>query len=269
MRKFLAKARHYLEDRGLSVRPHTHRKTGGYSGFSVAWGDTDDAILRGAVRHVKHPRGDVVFFVEHERDFIQRMHLEGHFYEEDELELIEQHAKGGTYLDVGANVGNHAVFAGLFLPFDKIIAIEPNPRTARVLEANLRLNGLFAKSEIKRVGLSDSPGKAGMVMPAVNNIGGAKVSEAGEGATTIELVRGDDFLGDERIGLVKMDVEGHELRALKGMQAMLARDRPTVLVEVENVNDAAVLDLMTGLGYTRASKMQFLHDKSNQLFVHH
>ncbi len=268
MRKVLAKWRHRLEDRGLTVRPYTHRKTGGYSGFSLTWGDDGGGPLRGAVCRVEHQHGNAVFFVEHERDFIQRMHLEGHFYEEDELALIEKHAKGGIYLDVGANVGNHAVFVGLFLPFEKIIAIEPNPATARVLETNLRLNGLFAKSEIKRVGLSDREAKASMVVPYVNNIGTAKVSDYVEGANAIELVRGDDILADETVGFVKMDVEGHELLALSGMQAMLARDKPTLLVEVENTNDKAVLDLMTGLGYTRESKAQFLPDKSNQLFVY-
>lgn len=268
MRKILAKSRHYLESRGLAVRPYTHRTSGGYSGFSLSWGQGQEGLFRGAVSCVRHPRGDAMFFVENERDFIQQMHLHGHFYEEDELEIIAEHARGGTYLDVGANVGNHAVFAGLFQPIDKIIAIEPNPRPARVLEMNLRLNGLFAKSEIKRVGLSDSAGKASMIVPLVNNIGAAKVGAAGEGKTAIELVRGDDILADETIGFVKMDIEGHELRALTGMQSVLARDKPTVLVEVESRNDKGVLELMTALGYMREKVVQFAHDRANQLFIH-
>lgn len=268
MRKILAKSRHYLESRGLAVRPYTHRKTGSYSGFSVSWGRDQEGLFRGAVSRVTHKRGEALFFVENERDFIQQMHLHGHFYEEEELEIIGEHFAGGTYLDVGANVGNHAIFAGLFLPVDKIIAIEPNPRPARILEMNLRLNGLFAKSEIKRVGLSDSAAEASMIVHLVNNIGAGHVGAAGAGDTAIELVRGDDILANESIGFVKMDIEGHELRALIGMRAVLERDKPTVLVEVDARNDQGVLDLMTGLGYKRERVIQFGSSQANQLFIH-
>ncbi len=268
MRKLLAKLRHYLESRGLAVRPHTHRQTGNYSGFSLSWGRDQEGLFRGTVSRVRNQRGEALFFVENERDFIQQMHLHGRFYEEEELQIIAEHFSGGTYLDVGANVGNHAVFAGLFLPVDRIIAIEPNPRPARILEMNLRLNGLFAKSEIKRVGLSDSAAEASMIVHLVNNIGAAHVGAPGVGDTAIQLVRGDEILGDATIGFVKMDIEGHELRALTGMRSVLERDKPTVLVEVEARNDQGVLDLMTGLGYRRERVIRFAPDRANQLFIH-
>ncbi len=133
---------------------------------------------------------------------------------------------------------------------------------------NLRLNGLFAKSEIKRVGLSDNAAEASMIVHLVNNIGAAHVGAPGAGDTAIQLVRGDDILGDATIGFVKMDIEGHELRALTGMRSVLERDKPTVLVEVEARNDQGVFDLMTGLGYRRERVIRFAPDRANQLFIY-
>ena len=57
----------------------------------------------------------VLFLVRDLRDYVQSQFLTGHFYAEDELRLIQQHYQGGTFLDVGANVGNHALFAAKIL----------------------------------------------------------------------------------------------------------------------------------------------------------
>jgi Met-10+ like-protein len=56
----------------------------------------------------------------------------GVFYEREELEIIATHFKGGTFVDIGANVGNHSIFAAKFLGASKVIAFEPNP-TAYVI----------------------------------------------------------------------------------------------------------------------------------------
>ncbi|MDJ0979836.1 MAG: FkbM family methyltransferase [Erythrobacter sp.] len=267
MRKILAFSRHYLAERGLAVRPQTHRTTGQYSGFSMTWGGEQEGVVRGAAVLVSHERGEAIFFVENERDFIQRMHLHGRFYELDELEMIAAHANDGTYLDIGANVGNHAVFAGLFLPFKRILAVEPNPRPRRLLELNLRLNGLFAQSTILPVGFSDQEGEASIVVPLVNNIGAAHISDDASSGVRVNIVKGDDALGEEPLGFVKMDIEGHELRALRGMRGVLERDKPTLLLEVHRKNDISVGDLMAQLGYRLEHRLDFAEKISNQLFV--
>lgn len=268
MRKWLARSRHFLAKHGIDLRPLTHAPTGGYGGFSLTWRQPEQRNLRGTVCQVSHARGDAVFFVENERDFIQRYHLKGAFYEESELALISEHAKGGTFLDIGANVGNHAVFAGRFLGFERVFAVEPNPQTAQILALNLRLNGMFDSSEIARVGLSDEPMQARIILPLDNNLGAARVGMQGRDGEEIELVCGDELFKDERIDFIKMDIEGHELRALRGLQTTLRRDKPTVFVEVERENFSEVRMLMSDLGYRLKDDLRFANDRSNQLFIH-
>jgi hypothetical protein len=62
-----------------------------------------------------------------------------------ELELLEYAAacgpRGGVFIDVGANIGNHTVYFGKFLA-DFVLAIEPSPIAVRCLLRNIALNGV-------------------------------------------------------------------------------------------------------------------------------
>ena len=58
----------------------------------------------------------------------------------------------------------------------------------------------------------------------------------------------------ERIGFIKIDVEGHEMQVLRGAEQTIAKHKPVMLVEVESHNDRAtrvedVVDLLAGHGY--------------------
>ena len=50
------------------------------------------------------------WFVQNPNDLIQKEHLHGQFYEREELEVIKSIYRGGVFVDIGANVSNHAVF---------------------------------------------------------------------------------------------------------------------------------------------------------------
>jgi len=53
----------------------------------------------------------VRFFVNNPADVIQRHHMAGEFYEQEDLALIARHLRPDSrYLDVGANVGNHVIY---------------------------------------------------------------------------------------------------------------------------------------------------------------
>ena len=95
---------------------------------------------RGIVSTFNANGQQVSMFVVNEWDYIQAHHLKGRFYEQEELELIGRHFKGGVFVDVGANIGNHTIYALKFLGATKVIAFEPNPAAARILKVNLALN---------------------------------------------------------------------------------------------------------------------------------
>jgi FkbM family methyltransferase len=108
----------------------------------------------------------------------------------------------------------------------KVWAFEPQAHLTDLLRRSAFLNGLSAPNGVGRIeshclGVSDRNRKMGFVFPD-GNLGGGRVSE-GEANHSVSVVRLDDFLGtDFKCDLVKIDVEAHELQALRGMEKILA-----------------------------------------------
>lgn len=182
-------------------------------------------------------------------------------YERDELALLMQCLeglvdRGGVAVDVGANVGNHALFFAAH--FAEVLAFEPHPRTHALLALNASLRSNvrcfpFALSD--RVGtamLATPPGNAGMA--SIETADGAADSR---GAVEVPLRRLDDLaeLAGRRVALLKIDVEGHEAAVIRGAQAVLRRDRPAVVFEqlADDIEDGSspALDALRGCGYSR------------------
>src|SRR4051812_21334268 len=81
------------------------------------------------------------WFVANSSDPIQNRHLRGMFFEPDELAIIAKHCpRGAKFVDVGANVGNHAVFMEKIHNAAEVIVFEPNPDAIKLLRLNLLLN---------------------------------------------------------------------------------------------------------------------------------
>ena len=160
--------------------------------------------------------------------------------------------------DVGANFGYYAIELCMALgPRARAVAFEPFPANFARLEHHLRLNGLEERVRPLRLGLSDAPGKAVMaVREGRSNSGSAQVGAEG---TAIETVRLDDVwptVGYERLDLIKMDVEGHEARALEGARDVVRQYRPLLLVEIDpprlqegGSSADALIEMLRSLGY--------------------
>ena len=263
IRKWLASLRERAERRGIALRPMTRGEDGGYAGFSLSWNADASRQLRGLIAEISDPRGTARMFVENERDLIQREHAQGRFYEREELDLIARHFSGGSYVDVGANVGNHAVYAGAFLGAETLHLFEPLPAAHRLLEVNVALNDLAARTRLHRVALSDAEGEAGMAM-MTNNLGAARIDPQTKG-DSVRLARGDDILAGEPVDFIKIDVEGHEIAALRGLKNVLGGQRPILFVEVEDENRAAFSALMQSHAYSEAEVIQRYHGRANIL----
>ncbi len=197
------------------------------------------AVVQGQVLH---------FATSMDRDPIQRAHREGRFYEEVELSVMKRVLPfGGSFVDIGANVGNHGIYAAKFL-HARVVPFEPNPPAYKLLIANILMNGLEGLFDLSHLGLglSDTASGGYAMQARDSNLGGAKML-AGEG--DLEVRRGDDLLGDVTPDLIKIDVEGMELAVLAGLSATIARARPWLLVEVDLENEAAFLDWVTANAY--------------------
>lgn len=159
-------------------------------------------------------------------------------------------------LDIGADVGEFTI---AMLPSSRsVIAFEPRPAQARELAA--MFDAVGAAVRVEAVALSDQPGVTTMRVvesdPGRSTIDTSNALGDADGSAVCNIevpVKRLDDLGLDDIGLIKIDVEGHELAVLRGAAETLARNRPAVLVEAEERHHpnavAAITELLTGLGY--------------------
>jgi FkbM family methyltransferase len=220
---------------GLQVRAERNSQLN-VRGMRLQWGKSDLDALHGTIyTHRVDGQGLRVFV--HEADDVIQQHLaKGVWFDGLELATIARHYRGGTFVDVGANVGNHTLYAALVMRASKVIAFEPSPLVARILRYNLLLNALGGTVEVHEAGLSSENGTGAIVRSVPRNLGATAISPQAGGE--IRLVRGDELLAGEKVGFIKIDVEGHELAVLEGLRETIARCRPRMHVEVDQANRA-------------------------------
>jgi FkbM family methyltransferase len=154
--------------------------------------------------------------------------LNGGVYEQNNVDTLMSFVRPNTvFLDLGANVGIFSLLVGRrVVGRGKVYAFEPQAHLTKLLRRSAFLNGLGSLSGVGTIeshefAVSDRNGKVGFTVPE-GHLGGGHISEGGAGQS-VAVVRLDDFLGaDFRCDLVKIDVEGHELPALVGMEKILA-----------------------------------------------
>lgn len=138
---------------------------------------------------------------------------------------------GDVVVDVGANIGYLTGLAAVRAARSgRVIAFEPQPAVFDLLRRNVQAwsGEELAGIELHRVALSDRPGNGTIVAgPSFErNMGLARLAatEADAGPShEVELRRLDELLGSTRIGVLKIDVEGHEAEVLSGAGRLLER----------------------------------------------
>lgn len=225
-------------------------------------------LNRCSLNHIKNGEMQVVAFT---FDFIgHQINLKG-FYERQELAatfnyLNEHNYINGFAADVGANIGNHSLFFRRYYP--KVFSFEPNLRTFKVLSLNSELSD---NVQCFNVGLSDTERTAFLNINSAN-VGGSHLaaddSYRSDAQQEIQLKTLDGFsnIFNGKLGLVKIDVEGHELSVLKGGKEILTRDKPVILFEqqVENFTNgqSLVYEYLKSIGYTKFAIVKATPDVS-------
>ncbi|HEY7326384.1 MAG TPA: FkbM family methyltransferase [Gemmataceae bacterium] len=141
--------------------------------------------------------------------------------------------RDGVFLDVGANVGIHTLaIAHHVSQGGAVVAFEPHPVNHRLLMHNLEQNHLH-HVVAENFGLADSP--ATLTGTGRPDGGNWSLASQGDYRFEVRLVRLDDYLRDQplpRLDLMKLDVEGAELRVLRGARRTIKRFRPSIVFEV-------------------------------------
>ncbi|WP_115865082.1 FkbM family methyltransferase [Halorussus litoreus] len=180
------------------------------------------------------------------------------------VDLLERIESDDAFWDVGANVGIYGAFAGQVVESGSVVAVEPRPENVARIERNMALNGVSAR--VAQCALSNRTGAMAFRTTGSDGVGGSGVvvddemkpqTDHGASETTVGVVRGDELAESESIpspSVLKIDVEGAEYDALRGLDGVLA-DEDCRLVycdvcsEMTDVPDEAVHGLLRDHGF--------------------
>ncbi len=148
---------------------------------------------------------------------------------------------GGTFVDIGANIGYHALWVARSRPDARVMCFEPNPGVRAELDRNVALNDLD-NVEVRSCALGDREGTVEFHAQTGRsyNRGSSSVLKnpnVGIRYETISVTMRmlDHEVGpDLRVDLLKIDTEGLEVAVLRGARALIARCRPIVVFEFES-----------------------------------
>src|SRR5712691_2447792 len=195
-------------------------------------------FLRVLRRSLAYPEGPTVvatrfgngcFEIRNYRETIQRKIYFFGYWERRETLLVRRLLRpGDVFIDVGANLGWFTVLAARCVgPTGKVVSFEPCGRHYEHLQSNLRLNQLTNVIP-EKLALSDTAGTAVLSGMHERNEGlGTIIGGSDRRGETVSTVRFDDYWAatgyDTTIRMIKMDIEGAEIKALLGMADTLRR----------------------------------------------
>lgn len=140
-------------------------------------------------------------------------------------------------LEIGANIGNHALPFSLYAKH--VWCFEPNPEVFEILSRNIEINNIGNITAIP-AGVSDQDRKTILHVDLSGNLGASTLAAENkfDGVqykdVSVEIVAGDKWVRNNvpsKIDFVKIDVEGHELNVLRGLKSTLVSQRPIISME--------------------------------------
>lgn len=137
---------------------------------------------------------------------------------------------GATFVDVGAHVGYVTVFGATAVgPEGRVVSIEPDAENYALLKRNIA-HARLTNVETHRVAAWDRPALLRLRRSETNS-GDHRVSQHGEEGEIVTCATVDSLLDGAPCDVVKIDVQGVEHVAVRGMAETIRRFRPTILVE--------------------------------------
>ena len=180
-------------------------------------------------------------------------------FEPEETRLIKNLVKPShTCLDIGANIGYFTILMARRCRL--VRSYEPEASNYQQLIKNIMLNETY-NIYPSRIAIAEHSGQALLYLCDTNNgMNRLYSSVLCNGQMIVKTVKLDDIwneLDRFKVDFIKMDIEGAELGALRGMTEMLLNCKPTILmefhppsIEESGANPKEIYDLLKGLGYS-------------------
>ncbi|GAA5133725.1 hypothetical protein GCM10023213_04040 [Prosthecobacter algae] len=195
-------------------------------------------------------------------DFISMgLKLFGNIEPVTEAFILSHVPEGGGFADIGANVGYFSLLVAAKRPGSHVQAFEPNPPIASLLEESVALNGLTDRVTVNRLAVGNQAGVLPFRLHDTNTGHSRLAADGSAGDIEVPVVVWDAWWAQKqpepKIHCVKMDIEGAELLALRGMKAFFQRQKPALVVEAYDHQ-------LREFGCTAAELKQFILDLGYQ-----
>ncbi len=159
-------------------------------------------------------------------------------YEKELGDLLKKMLRANdVFIDIGANIGYFSLLSANISPSVKVISFEPVKALFEKLNENISINdnkniltinaAIGEVNEQRELFLSDTDNLGMSSFQQPENYSGRKEK--------VQVMVFDDWFktsGLTKIDLIKLDIEGSELAALKGMSAVLEKQKPSLIVEI-------------------------------------
>jgi len=172
--------------------------------------------------------------------------------EEPEWKMLDKYVSSGDMaIDIGANVGHYtARLSDIVGPNGRVIAVEPIPQTFDLLSSNVA-HFTYNNVSLLNFAISDCCTCVAFEVPkfktGLDNYYQAYISDKISTNLKILCIDIDSFPFRSKVSFMKIDAEGHDFRVLKGGKNLVAKYKPTIIVEG---HDPQILEMLKQLGYS-------------------
>jgi FkbM family methyltransferase len=152
-----------------------------------------------------------------------RHHYVENSYERFSIRLLRNLLdNNSTLLDIGAHYGAYSLFAAKHCG-SKVIAMEPVKENFELLTENVAVNKLGKRITVYNMAASDEDGTGEFNIPWASDSAGFYEHPLAQTIKkqTVDMCRADKLIGGQRVDLIKIDTEGHELHVLNGLKKTL------------------------------------------------
>ncbi len=151
-------------------------------------------------------------------------------WEEFEIGLFRQNINpGNVVIDIGAHIGLYTLIAAKKVgPKGKVYAFEPLEKNFKLLKKNVEVNG-YKNVVLVNKAVSNKNGKSKLFLSNEDNFGDQRIydPEGNRRSTSIRTIKLDTFFKnkEKRINVIKMDIQGSEVKALTGASEVLRKNK--------------------------------------------
>lgn len=214
-------------------------------------------------------------------DWIQQQIYFTGDYEKNEIDYLYSVLKDGdTFIDVGGNIGLFSLNASRIVGKDgRVYAFEAFKPNYEKFSQHLSMNN-FKNVTLEHLAVADQNNFI-EILYNENYENAGMASSYLESFTAKEKVKSiilDDYVKNQRIikiDLIKMDIEGGEFAALQGMEEILTRYRPKIIIEINNIalkssehSEEELIRLLFDKGYSRTKMLSRNSNSYNAVFEH-